>query len=424
MLTAEHIDARRRDGELILTRLDARSRAEAVGMAADYLEVARGHVGRTREELYEAWEPIETSARKRKLALGLRKLVDDACVFNVDETLDPIALRRTLFQRAAAARRERTSPDSFQRDALIEEVASAMTKTREELEIALFSDLRTEHILHSSPVMNAEALVEAFELGCAQAVLLRAVRVECTIDKASPSMLRAFFSWLKFHRLLFHASRAGGDTIKLAIDGPFSMFESVTKYGLRLALVLPALRTLESWTLTADIRWGKTRDALTFRMSSKDKTERSLEGAPPHVSDDVQTLLDGINTSKSSSWRAEIANVILDAPGVGVCVPDLSLQRPDRPRVYVEVLGYWSRDAVWKRIELAEKGVAAPIVFCVSSRLRVSAEMLDEQPHASLYVYKGKPSARGLLEHVENVAASDPRQTIRNSTSSDTDGVD
>jgi isopentenyl diphosphate isomerase/L-lactate dehydrogenase-like FMN-dependent dehydrogenase len=70
------------------------------------------------------------------------------------------------------------------------------------------------------------------------------------------------------------------------------------------------------------------------------------------------------------------------------------------------MLGFWSRDAVWTRVELAQRGLGARIVFCASSRLRVSAEVLDDEAPAALYVFKGKPSARALMERVEKVAAA------------------
>jgi len=324
--------------------------------------------------------------------------------------LEPAAVRRAIFTRATELRRAtRDDARPFPRDAVVAEVALAMGREPADLENALFSDLRGEHVLRSAPALNAASIVEAYELGRAQAILLRAVRVTCKVKAASPGLLRAFFARMKFHRLLFSVSRDDrADGFTIVIDGPFSMFESVTKYGLRLALVLPALRALDAWSLVAEVRWGKEREPLVFRMSHTDIGERGDVTAEPHVSDEVQALLDGLETLRAggSKWRAEIATVLLDQPGLGVCIPDLALRNGVGELVYVEVLGFWSRDAVWKRIELAQSGLAARIVFCASARLRVSAEVLDDDAPAALYVYKGKPSARALLERVNRVASS------------------
>jgi predicted nuclease of restriction endonuclease-like RecB superfamily len=409
MLTADHVDARRKDGELVLRRLDAKALVEARALAEVYLEAARSHVGRTREELTEAWKEIAAAARNRRLAAGLEKLVDDGCGFDADDELDPIAIRRAVFLRGTELRRARGDARPFDREAVFADVAASMAKTPAQLEAALFSDLRGEHVLRSAPILNAGSLVDAYEMGQAQAVLLRAVRVTCEVSAASPAAVRAFFAKLKFHRLLFTVARKSDASFTITIDGPFSMFESVTKYGLRLALVLPALRALEEWSLVADIRWGKSRDPLVFRMSSKDARERAPVENAAELSDEARVLLDGLEALRKSGspWHGEIAGVLLDHPGLGVCIPDLVLRHRDGGEpVYVEMLGFWSRDAVWTRVELAQRGLGARIVFCASSRLRVSAEVLDDEGPAALYVFKGKPSARALIERVEKVRAA------------------
>ena len=70
-------------------------------------------------------------------------------------------------------------------------------------------------------------------------------------------------------------------------------------------------------------------------------------------------------------------------------------------RVYFEALGYWSREAVWRRVELVEAGMPQPIIFAVSRRLRVSEEVLDEKLPGQLYVYAGVISARAVEERLE-----------------------
>ncbi|MBX3228706.1 MAG: DUF790 family protein [Labilithrix sp.] len=397
MLTADLVDARRKDGELLLRPLDAEGRAEAIAIATALLDDAHALVGRRRDEVEDAWGAATAEARRPKLAAGLKKLAADACTFEASSEADPIALRRTLFLAAAKARKEGT----FDRAALVAAAGDPV-----HVERALFSDLKSEHVLQAPPAVTPAALVESWELGQAQAVLLTAVRVTCELSSSSAGLVRAFFAKLKFHQLLFSAERTG-DGWTITIDGPYSMFDAVTKYGLRLALVLGALRPLERWSLTADIRWGKQRDPLVFRLASTN--EGASADAEPHLSDEVRELVAAIATQKGA-WRAKPATAILDVPGRGVCIPDLELtKKGSKDVVYVEVLGYWSRDAVWKRIELAESGaLGARVVFAVSSRLRVSAEALGEDAPASLYVYKGKMSARALVTHAERLTQCRP----------------
>ena len=90
---------------------------------------------------------------------------------------------------------------------------------------------------------------------------------------------------------------------------------------------------------------------------------------------------------------------------MGLCVPDLTFVHAESGRrVHLEVLGFWSRDAVWRRVELVEQCLLERVVFAVSSRLRVSEEVLGDAEHAALYVYKGAMSAKALLRRLDALA--------------------
>ena len=407
MLTADLVDARKKDGELILRPLDADGRASALSLAAAFLDAAHDLVGRPREEIDEAWSAAaEADAKRFKLALGLKKLVLDGCVFEAETDIDPAELRRVLFTEASRYRRE---TEVFDRAGALARASAVLGIPAEAIEAGIFSDLKSEHVLREAPKLTPASVVEAWELGQAQAVLLTAVKVTCEVESSSAGLVRAFFAKLKFHKLLFAAEKTDRGW-RIEIDGPYSMFDAVTKYGVRLAMAYPSLRVLEKWSLHAEIRWGKTREKLTFRAASTGTTTveprgSSERGQAPHLSDDVRELLEGIE-GLDAGWKVKPASQVLDIPGLGVCIPDLELSRKgDKKPIFVEVLGYWSRDAVWKRVELAEKGLGAKIVFAVSSRLRVSAEVLESDA-ACLYVYKGKMSPRAVLDHALQLRAA------------------
>jgi hypothetical protein len=181
------------------------------------------------------------------------------------------------------------------------------------------------------------------------------------------------------------------------------LFGPTTKYGLELALSLPALLSCGSVKLRAELRWGKRRDKLHFEQAYT-----HAPGGEPDlgVRSEVLGLLEGLRAAKTD-WQASLSDELIDlsARGGGVLVPDLELRRGGRV-VLVELLGFWSRQAVFRRIEAAEVGLARPILFVVSSRLRVSEELLDGVEAASLYVYKGKPNPAALLRKVDALSAS------------------
>ena len=399
MLTADLVRARRRGDELLLVGLDAAARIRARSVAEAILDEARAHVGRSREELDLALGTIDVEPRDERLKAGLAKLVDDRCAFEADEKLDAPALRSALFLRASAARRSQPPDARFDRAAIVAAFAAERGLAPDAIERGLYGDLRGAHVLQQVEPIGPDALVEAWERGQAQAVLLRAVRVTVDVRCASPGATRALFHRLKFLRLL-HTIDKTDEGYRLVIDGPFNLFESVTKYGLQLALVLPMLEGCEDWSLVADVRWGAERTPLVFRLKA-DKAGAALEPAP--LADDVAALVTSLGRLRTD-WRVSPATAILDLPGVGLCVPDLIFERA-KTAVYLEVMGYWSRDAVWRRVELVQQGLGAPILFAVSSRLRVSEEVLAEDAPSALYVYKGTMNASAVLQRVEALAA-------------------
>jgi uncharacterized protein len=399
VLTPDLVRARRRRGELQLLEL-GKDRPGAEQLSHALLVLARDHVGRTRGELAQAMADAGAGTRQRKIFLGLTKLVEDACEFAVDSPIDPPRLRSEVFLAAASDRRQLEPGARFERERLLERVAAEHATGVEQVERALFADLRASHILLKGPRIDAGVLLERYERAQRQAVLLRSVKLVAEVRCAAAATYRNLFNKLKFRQLLYRIERLPAGGYRIEIDGPFSLFESVTKYGLSLALLLPALEECDSLRLSADVRWGKLREPLSFRFESHGAGGRA---APILLSDDLQALI-GAFANLGGAWTASATDTVLDLPGIGVCIPDVVFEHgPSGLRVFLEVLGFWSRDAVFRRIEMAQRGVGECMLFAVSSRLRVSEALLDDINSAALYVYKGAMSARAIENKLEEL---------------------
>lgn len=403
MLTADLVRVYRRKGELKLRAWKGDARANAEAIARRYVAIAEAHVGKTRGELRDAMDEVPTPSRDRKVADGLRKLVMDRCEVEVDAEHDPAEIRREVFERAAALRREATHRGAFERDAVIEAVAAARELAPEAIERLLYADLKRNHRILGFEPITGEALVDVYDESQVQAVLLRAEKVVVQVACKSAATYRFLFRKLKFLRLLHRVEPGEKGGYRIEIDGPFSLLSSVTKYGLQLALAFGAIRACDAWALDAQVRWGKKRDRLHFHAEGERK-EGEREAALP---DEVQKLLDkhAERFAKGrTAWSVAPSAEILSLPGVGVCVPDLVFEK-EGTKVYLEALGYWSRDAVWKRVELVEAGLPVPMVFAVPSRLRVSEEVLPDDLPGALLVYKGVIPAKKLEEALESAAS-------------------
>jgi len=402
LLTADLVRARRRGDELKLVALDAAGRTAALELAAALLALAEAHVGKTRSELDEVMDAVIGGAKDRKLAAGLAKLIWDRAELAEAVPIDPEVLRHDVFTRARDAWAGAGEGGRFDRAAVLAAVAAERGLTVDDLERGLYADLREAHVITELAQITAPRLVEAYDLAQPQAVLLRAVRVVVEVHSAIPGAYRTLFRKLKFLRLLCAITPRPKGGYRIEIDGPFSLFESSTRYGLALALALPAIRELDRWSLVADLRWGAARTPLVCRLEGRGEPDAE---APPHLADEVRALLDDLR-ALDTPWRAAPATDLLDLPGHGVCIPDLTFSHSQTgERVHLEVLGYWSRDAVWKRVELVQAGLDHRIVFAVGQHLRVSEAALDAELPGALYVYKRTMSAKAIVERVAALAA-------------------
>src|SRR5206468_7764809 len=111
--------------------------------------------------------------------------------------------------------------------------------------------------------------------------------VTVEVDCSSPGAYRALFARLKFLRLLHTIAARDGGGYTIEIDGPFSLFDAVTRYGLQLALALPVISACRRWSLEAEVRWGKDRTAARFRLQGEPAARDSIELAGEPLSDEL-----------------------------------------------------------------------------------------------------------------------------------------
>lgn len=393
MLTADLVRAFRRKTDLKLRKFDPKTRERALEISGAYLKLAGAGLEGTRKELMQAFSGVEVPVRDQKLADGLRKLVLDRCTFEVPSE-NPPELRQKVFERAARWREERR----FDRDAVLASVADELGLDPEKLGALLYADLKSAHRLVELVETTPSGLVREYQLGQIQAVLLRAERVVVNVECEDAAAYRNLFRKLKFHRLLYTIEKKGGG-YRLVIDGPFSLFSASTKYGLQLAMIVPAIRACDRWSLDADVRWGKDRAKLKFHAEGG--REDGAEPAP--LPDDVEKLYAKFQKrfkDGKTKWKPARSKAILSLPGVGVCVPDLVFTR-SKTKVYLEVMGFWSRAAVWQRVELIQEGLDQPVLFAVPKKLRVSEAVLGDDVPGALYVYKGVMSVKAIEERLD-----------------------
>jgi predicted nuclease of restriction endonuclease-like RecB superfamily len=410
VLTADLVGARRRGSELRLPPTDAARRARIASLAADLGSVARAHLGEPRDAVEEALRVATVAAEtgapaERRLGEAVRKLVSDELRFEEPVRQEAIACRRDTFRRAAAARRA-TPGAPFDRAAVLEEIARDRGTTAAALEAGLYADRPGAQRLLAVEATAPALLAAAFEIREAQAVLLRATKIEATVRAVDAAIYRRLFRTLKFLRLL-PVITAGKTGYRIEIDGPLSLFQGGGRYGLQLAVALPAIAACDVWSIEAHVRWGAERRPLRFRLSGGSTPDGSMPGGGAQAAAQPDELAAFITAFErlDSAWRIDREPAVLDLPGAGLCVPDLAFVRAtDGACVYFELLGFWSREAVFRRVDLVKAGLPQRILFAVSKSLRVGEALLGDAPTASLYVFGRVIAAKEILARLEALA--------------------
>ena len=419
MLSADHASVRRRGDELRLVAIDERVRARVEALAGAYRELARAAVGRAREDVEAGFRELVVPATERRLAAAVLKLVRDGCVFEEATGEDATSLRRALFQRAGAARRA----GAFDRGALVEAVASERGAPAATIEQGLFSDRAGAQRLLAVEAPLPAALAAGFELAQAQAVLLRAVKVVATVRARDAGTYRRLFRQLKFLRLLPTITPLAEGGYRLEIDGPFSLFQAVTRYGLQLEPLRPALRSSSVRHVDDRGRRALGRRAAPWRAStSRDgrhapaRREGGRADAEPRACSAMPGALETFVAAfdeareplahRPRSRRARSARRGPVRPRPGLRAPR---RRPRRARAPRGARLLEPRGRSWRRVDLVARRVASPhILFAVSRDLRVSEEILEDDlrtPPST--VFTRVLGARAVLEVASTRSAPD-----------------
>jgi predicted nuclease of restriction endonuclease-like RecB superfamily len=346
------------------------------------LELFRGQEGRTRGELEEDLADAFGDEGGQLVYRGLGKLLEDRCEFEVVSGQPPEKLREAVFRAAAEARRGGQSPAdenavarllSFDREAVLGRVGGELGMTAQDIDRGLF----------------AERLLQRYNVALAQAVLLRSTRVHAAIRNEPPARYRQLLRLVKFHRLICEVERTGDHCYLLHLDGPLSLFSATQKYGLQLALFLPAVLLCRDFEINAELAWGAQRKPKTFSLTPADRLVSYLPDSGTYVPPELGMFVE-LFRKRVEAW--DIAEETEVFPlGDGFWVPDFRLTHRTTGRaVYLEVLGFWRKSSAELHLQRLRRHAAEPFLLAVSDGLRIDEAELEGLP-AGVHRFRQMP---------------------------------
>ena len=333
---------------------------------------------------------------------GLAKVLEDRAEFEVVAEVPPDQLREKVFSAAAEQRKALAGSskpglrDPFRRDEVLDAVAREVGLPPEQVAAGLFADLKDENRLLKFDDMGAQAFVDRYNVALAQAVLLRSVRMEAEVRGERPARYRQLFRHLKFHRLLYQVKGSMASGYTFYLDGPLSLFTATNKYGLQMAMFLPALLLCGDYRVDAELRWGKKREHRTFHLDPSHGLISHYRDAGQYVPAEIQAFLDRFR-QLADDWEVTEATDLIDLGREGVWVPDYRFVHPPTGTdVFVEVLGFWKKSQLDRLLRLLPQHGPPRYVLAISDSMKVDEGKAHELSGPILR-FKEIPNAREML---------------------------
>jgi len=403
MLTSDLLVANIRKGRVYPSYLDENTINSLIPVVEGIINIFKVNIGNNRETLQNTLKIYDKGGKSYIRIRGLIKLLMDRCEFTSQSEIDPYELRKMAFKLASEERYKLSITENMNRDSILNKVAMEFKIDVSELENLLYSDLPSKQILKSIQYISPIHLLNRYNLALVQAILYKATKVTINISNQSAHDYRRFFRFIKFYRLIYDVHGNIDKGYEICLDGPFSLFQSIQKYGLQLAMFLPILVSMDNWTLEATLQWGKSKSPASLKLDSGDGLVSHYNSPPELLYEEISIFYKQF-TEQDSDWLISDETEIIDLKGKGICVPDFVFTHKDTAKkIFMEVFGYWSRDLVWKRLEMIEECFPSPLLIVISKKLRISEGVVEDNLEGDILVYSSVISVKEVIKRLETL---------------------
>jgi predicted nuclease of restriction endonuclease-like RecB superfamily len=385
MLTREHLLHRIREGRIRPSFVD-RSDRELLALAQRLITTVVELTGVERRAIEVALRANANAHQKPKIARGFAKLLVDRMDFG-EAGEESEELRSTTFSEASQVLRALPAGATFAEyeRALAERIDLSVRER-------LFADLAEHRPLLSFKPIDAEGLLDRYNLALAQGLLLYTDQLTISLDRPELLDVRRLLRWLKFCRLVAFLERTE-DQWTLAVEGPGAILSMQKKYGLQLANFFGAVPLLPRWRLSATVKLPR-KAACALELSDEDPLVSPFSGAPGHVPEEVQQFVEGF---ADDAWTIDTTPEIRPVGVRDVAVPDFVLRhRQSGETVAVELFHRWHRAVLDRRIESLASRPDPGLILGVDRALLDDELAQRIEASERMFTFNAFPSKRAL----------------------------
>jgi uncharacterized protein len=349
---------------------------EMLAIASRVIEIFGQSQGHARKQLQQRLLELEGDETDYRIKRGLAHLLNGEAfsTFETVSPLDPPLLRERLFALAA----QRPPSPAATEDSIAQLADQLSQELNQEVVTAaiaqgLYADLPENQILTSFSAPTPEALLHRYNLSQVQGVFYRASQVVLNAHRNDPGEYKLLFRYIKLFGLISYIEGDADHGFTLTLDGPTSLFKVNTHYGIKLAMLLPALLHVSRWSLSANL---SLKDAYSGKVSQGKFTLASdcelVTHYPPGKTYDSMLEASFVErwAKAKTDWQLEREVELIPIPG-SVMIPDFRLVHPDGRVKILEIVGYWRPEYLKKKFSQVRQSGRDDLILAVSERLNL-----------------------------------------------------
>ncbi len=391
----------RQNGEEIIPKRLKIDRATS-DLAIELINYFQSAVGKTQGVLERQLIDFEGDSTDYRVKRGLAYILKSSfCTFEVVSPLEPQMLRERVFSLAAKSVSSRESTQ-----VTLSKIADELTQELErevlleQVRNGLYADLSENKILTVFDAPTAPDVLNRYNLSQVQGVFYKASQLVLNAHRNVPGEYKLLFRYLKLFQLMAYIEGDADHGFTITIDGPTSLFNPSTRYGLAIAKLIPALLHVTKWSLSSILQ---TRDAYTNAWKTGRFTLNSECGLVSHYppGKPYDSMLEASFADKwdalKSGWALEREVDLIPIPG-SVMIPDFRLVHADGRTFLLEIVGYWRPEYLQKKFSQVRRAGRDDLILAISERLNLekAGVQLNDVP-ARIVWFKDKLLPKAVL---------------------------
>ncbi|MGB6298376.1 MAG: DUF790 family protein [Rivularia sp. (in: cyanobacteria)] len=371
-------------------------------LAVELINCYKKAVGETQGELERRLAEMEGDNTDYKIKRGLAYILKSSfSTFEIISPLEPPMLRERVFACAAKSVASRDTA-KFTLKKVADELTHELDKEvlPEQVGKGLYADLNENKILTTFDAPTPEALLHRYNLSQVQGIFYKASQLIINAHRNTPGEYKILFRYLKLFQLMSYIEGDADHGFTITVDGPTSLFNPSTRYGLAIAKLIPALLHVTRWSLAATLQ---VKDFYSGNWKTGRFTLNSECGLVSHYppAKEYDSMLEASFVNKWNSakteWVLEREVDLIPIPG-SVMIPDFRLVHPDGRTYLFEIVGYWRPEYLQKKFYQVRTAERNDLILAISERLNLdkAGVKLDNVP-AKIVWFKDKLLPKQVL---------------------------